>query len=64
MKKNKSVIKLNYSVSLVYVNEKSSMLRHIVLSATDSDQALGAAIKYFSAETREHCLQMRSVINF
>lgn len=54
---------LRFSVSLVYQNSVSNMLRTLVTDANSKEEALGIAIKYFDKETNGYGLILKSVSN-
>lgn len=51
-----------FSVSLVYQDYKTSMLRALITNATSQEEALGIAITYFEAETKGLALALKCVI--
>jgi predicted translin family RNA/ssDNA-binding protein len=50
-----------FSVSLVYQNQTSNMLRTLVTEASSKEEALGKAIQYFHKEANGFGLILKSV---
>ena len=51
-----------YSVSLVFVNAKESLLRCLITDAANEHEALGKALGYFKEETKGFNLSMKVVL--
>ena len=59
---NKGAVMPSFSVSLVYQNVKSIMLRTLILNATDEANALLKTMDYFKKETDGMGLVLKAVI--
>lgn len=53
---------LRYSVSLVFVSARESLLRCLITDAINEYEAFGKAIEYFKEETGDFNLSMKVVI--
>ena len=51
-----------YSVSLVFVNAKESLLRCLMTDAANEHEALGIALDYYKEETKGFNLSMKVVL--
>jgi hypothetical protein len=51
-----------YSVSLVFVNAKESLLRCLIIDAVNEQEALGKALDYYKEETKGFNLSMKVVL--
>ena len=51
-----------YSVSLVFVNAKESLLRCLITDAANEHEALGKALDYYKEETKGFNLSMKVVL--
>ena len=58
----KPVVMPRFSVSLVYQNTSSIMLRCLILRAKSKNEALGETIEYFEEETKGYRLVLKTVI--
>lgn len=59
---NKGAVMPRFSVSLVYQNTKSIMLRTLILNAVDEANALLESMEYFKKETDGMGLVLKAVI--
>ena len=59
---NKGAVMPRFSVSLVYQNTKSIMLRTLILNAEDEANALLESMEYFKKETDGMGLVLKTVI--
>ena len=59
---NKGAVMPRFSVSLVYQNTKSIMLRTMILNAVDEANALLESMEYFKKETDGMGLVLKAVI--
>lgn len=51
-----------YSVSLVFVNARESLLRCLITDASNEHEALGKALDYYKEETKGFNLSMKVVL--
>ena len=58
---NLHIVMSRFSVSLVYQNVKSIMLRTLILNATDKANALLETMEYFKKETEGMGLVLKAV---
>ena len=59
---NKGAVMPRFSVSLVYQNTKSIMLRTLILNAVDEANALLESMEYFKKETDGMGLVLKAII--